>query len=336
MGVAIFLEAALGFARWTVVAFVCFAAGLAHGQADWKPDRNVEFIVGAAAGGANDRIVRAIQNALQSNKLIPVSMSVVNKPGGGQTIAMAYLNTHTGNPHYLALASSSWMTTIAGARGAGTTHRDFTPIVRLFTEFQVFFVAADSPIKSMVDVRDRLKKDPGSVSFAYSVGVGNPLHISIVDVAAAAGVDSKRVKAVVFDSGTMSAAQVAGGHLDVGHSSPGSPMPMVQGGKLRYIGVAGPKRIPGPLAEVPTLREQGLDVLTPVSYVVMAPKGITPAQAAWWEATLVKALQTDEIKKDIERNLWVLDVAGHKELPAQLDAQFERYQKRLAEMGLVK
>jgi putative tricarboxylic transport membrane protein len=263
-------------------------------------------------------------------------MSVVNKPGGGQTIAMAYLSSHPANPHYLALASSSWLTTIAGARGGGTTHRDVTPIVRLFIEYQVFFVAADSPIKSMADVRNRLKKDPASVSFAYSVGVGNPLHISIVDVAIAAGADPKKVKAVVFDSGSLSAAQVAGGHLDVGHSSAGSPMPMVQGGKLRYIGIAGPQRSPGPLAAVPTLREQGIDVVTPVSYIVMAPKGIMPAQAGWWESALTRVLQTDEIKRDIEKNLWTLDVAGHKELPTILDAQLERYRQRLTEMGLVK
>ena len=327
----------MGYVRFIATWLsICLAASGYAQPADWKPDRNVEFIVGAAAGGANDRIVRAIQNALQSNRLIPVSMSVVNKPGGGQTIAMGYLNSHSGNPHHLALASSSWLTTIAGARGGGITHRDVTPIVRLFTEYQVFFVNADSPIRSMADVRDRLKKDPASVSFAYSVGVGNPLHISIVDVAGAAGVDQKRVKAVVFDSGALSAAQVAGGHLDVGHSSPGSPMPMVLGGKLRYIGVAAPRRIPGPLAEVPTLREQGMDVLTPISYVVMAPKGITPAQAAWWDGALTRMLQTDEIKKDIEKNLWTLDVMGHKELPASLDAQFDRYRQRLTEMGLVK
>jgi putative tricarboxylic transport membrane protein len=325
-------EAPLSHNRWFFVALACIATGAAHAQGDWKPDRNVEFIVGAAAAGANDRIVRSIQNALQANKLIPVSMNVVNKPGGGQTIAMGYLNSHPGNPHFLALASSSWMTTIAGARGSGLTHRDVTPIVRLFTEYQVFFVRTESPLKSMADVRDRLKKDPDSVSFAYSVGAGNPLHISIIDVAATAGVDAKRVKAVVFDSG----AQVAGGHLDVGHSSSGSPMPMVQGGKLRFIGVAAPRRVGGALADVPTLREQGLDVLTPISYMVLAPKGITPAQAAWWESVLTKTLQTDDIKKDMEKNLWTLDLAGHKELPAQLDAQFERYQKRLNEMGLVK
>src|SRR5262252_1868402 len=132
---------ALSLSGLLVVPGPCYA------QAEWKPDRNVELVIGAAAAGANDRIGRAIQNALQANRLIPVTMSVVNKPGGGQTIAIAYLSAHPGNPHYLALASSSWLTTIAGARGGGTTLRDATPIVRLFTEYQVFFVKADSPLR---------------------------------------------------------------------------------------------------------------------------------------------------------------------------------------------
>lgn len=312
------------------------SAGFAHGQpADWKPDRNVEFVVGAAAGGANDRIGRSIQNALQANRLIPGSMSVVNKPGGGQTIAMGYLNSHAGNPHFLALASSSWLTTLAGGRG-DVTHRDVTPIARLFTEYQVYYVKADSPIRTMTDVRDRMKQDPNSVSFGFSVAPGSPLHISIADVAASAGLDPKRAKTVVFDSGTKAAAAVAGGHLDIGLSSPGSPMSLVQGGKLRYIGVAGPQRIPGPLADVPTLREQGLDVITPVSFVVLAPKGISPAQAAYWDAALARMMQTEEIRKDIERNLWIVDLMGYRELPASLESQFERYRQRLVEMGLVK
>jgi len=322
-------------ARYALLA-LWIAAGFAHGQqTDWRPDRNVEFVVGAAAGGANDRIGRSIQNALQTNRLIPGSMSVVNKPGGGQTIAMSYLNSHAGNPHFLALASSSWLTTLAGGRGE-VKHRDVTPIARLFTEYQVYYVKADSPIRNMTDVRDRLKQDANSVSFGFSVAPGSPLHISIADVAHAAGLDPKKAKTVVFDSGTMAAAQVAGGHLDVGLSSPGSPMSLVQGGKLRYIGVAGPQRIPGPLAEVPTLREQGLDVITPVSFVVLAPKGISPAQAAYWDGTLTRMMQTDEIRKDIERNLWIVDLMGYRDLPASLESQFERYRQRLIEMGLVK
>ena len=327
----------MGRGYWAAWAALTMGVGIAHAQdAGWKPDRNVELIVGAAAAGANDRIARSLQNALQVNHLVPVSISVVNKPGGGQTVAFSYLNTHPGNPHFLALASSSWLTTLAGQRGAVVTHRDVVPLTRLFTEYQVYYVRTDSPIKNMTDVRERLRKDPGSVSFGYSTAAGNPLHISIADVAKSVGVDAKQVKAVVFDSGTVAATQVAGGHLEVGLSSPGSPMSLVQAGKLRYIGVAGLQRHPGPLADVPTLREQGLDVVTPINYVVMAPKGTTPAQASFWDSALQKVVQTDEIKKDMAANLWIVEIMGHRELPAFLDAQYERYRQRLIEIGFVK
>ena len=80
----------------------------------WKPDKNVEIVIAAAAAGANDRIGRAIQRVLQETKLVPTTVSVVNKPGGGQNIAVAYLNSHAGDPHHLMLASASWFTTVAG------------------------------------------------------------------------------------------------------------------------------------------------------------------------------------------------------------------------------
>ena len=86
-------------------------------QTVWKPDRPVEFIIGASPGGANDRIGRAIQRVLQESKSVN-TLNVVNKPGGGQSVAFAYLASHPSNPHYLGLASSSWLTTVAAGRGA--------------------------------------------------------------------------------------------------------------------------------------------------------------------------------------------------------------------------
>ena len=203
--------------------FLLPAVATAQPQAGWKPDRPVELVIGAAPAGANDRIGRAIQRVLQENKIVSVPVNVVNKPGGGQSVAFAYLNTHPSNPHYLGLASSSWLTTIAGERGSGD-HRDFTPIVKFLDEYQVYFVRADSPIKTARDIVEQLKKDPASLSFGFSTAVGNPLHISIATLARQAGADPKKVKAVVFNSGTDTAVQVAGGHLDVGVQSPGSAL----------------------------------------------------------------------------------------------------------------
>ena len=321
--------------RWATVLLLVPALALAQSpQTGWKPERPVELIVGAAPGGANDRIGRSLQRMLQDSKLAS-TVVVVNKPGGGQAVAFAYLNSQPANPHYLGLASSSWLTTIAGGRGT-ITHRDVTPIVKFLDEYQIYFVRADSPIRTARDIVERLKKDPASVSFGFSTSAGNPLHISIAALARQAGVEPSKVKAVVFNSGTDTALQVAGGHLDVGVQSPGSAAQMAQAGKVRFIALAAPKRYPGPLANVPTLRENGINVDANVFYTIFGPRGIDATQVAYWDEAITRVVQSDLIKKDLELNYWTIGVVGHRELPQFLEREHESYRRALADMGLVK
>jgi len=318
---------------WILLLLPAVAAAQAP-QAAWKPDRPVELVIGAAPGGANDRIGRAIQRVLQETKLVSVPVNVVNKPGGGQSVAFAYLNTHPSNAHYLGLASSSWLTTIAAKRGAGD-HREFTPILKFLDEYQVYFVRTDSPVKTARDIIDQLRKDPASLSFGFSTAVGNPLHISIAALARHAGADPKKVKAVVFNSGTDTAVQVAGGHLDVGVQSPGSAYGLAEAGKVRIIAVGAPKRHPGALANVPTLREQGIDVDANVFYTIFGPKGLTPAQTAFWEQALTQVMQGADIRKNVEQNYWTMGLIGSRDLPQYLDREIETYRRALTEMGLM-
>src|SRR5258708_13457421 len=133
----------------------------------------------------------------------------------------------------------------------------------------------------MIDVRDRLQADPDSVTFAFPVGLGSPLHVSAVNVAKAAGVAPNKLIAVVYNSGSDVSAQVAGGHVDVGITSIGSAMPLIQAGKLRMLGIASPERIDGALANYPTLREQGLEVVPANSYAVLVPNGLTPGHISF-------------------------------------------------------
>src|ERR1700720_4341624 len=157
-------------ARAALLAIVIFALLgpnlSAHAQpapAAWHPVGNVEFFVGAGAGGENDRIARAIQRVLTKEHLID-SMTVLNKPGAAQIIAMTDLSRKEGDGNEIGLASGSFINAIA--RKGLDLHHHLTPLVKLFDAYQCYFTAVDSPIKSMVDVRDRLKADPGSVTFA--------------------------------------------------------------------------------------------------------------------------------------------------------------------------
>ena len=299
----------------------------------WKPDKAVELVIGAAPGGANDRIGRTLQRLLQDGRVNTVN--VINKPGGGQSVAFAYLNTHPGNPHYLGLASSSWLTTVAAGRGT-LTPRELSPILKLLDEYQVYFVKADSPITSAPDIVARLRKDPASLSFGFSTAAGNPLHISIGEIARRAGADPTKIKAVVFNSGTDTAIQVAGGHLDVGLQSPGSALQLTQSGKLRFIGVAGPRRHAGLLANVPTMREQGVDVIANVFYTVFAPKGVDAAQLAFWDDALTNVMKSESLKKDLDINFWTVDLIHHRELPAFLEKELEGYRRTLSALGMAK
>src|SRR6204780_5595605 len=103
--------------RLVIVPLVSALAlsGIANAQqptSGWKPQGNVEFVVGAGAGGENDRVARAIQRVLTKEHKVD-SMTVLNKPGAGQIIAMTYLSGKKGDANEIGLASGSFINAIA-------------------------------------------------------------------------------------------------------------------------------------------------------------------------------------------------------------------------------
>ena len=297
----------------------------------WKPEGNVEFVVGAGAGGENGRIARAIQHVLTKEHLVD-SMTVLNRPGAAQTIAINYLASKKGDANAIGLASGSFINAIA--RNGSNLHKNVTALMKLFDAYQCYFARVDSPIKTMADVRDRLRADPASVTFAFPVGLGSPLHVSAVNVGKAAGVAASKVIAVVYNSGSDVSAQVAGGHVDVGITSIGSAMPLIQAGKLRMLGIASPERLAGELKDYPTLREQGLDVVTANSYTVLVPNGLTPEQIAFWTRALDKVLADPDFKIELERNFWVPQPIRYPDSVKWLQDDYDENRAILKEIGL--
>jgi putative tricarboxylic transport membrane protein len=315
-----------------VLASVTFPAQAQKAGNAWTPEGNVEFVVGAGAGGENDRIARAIQHALGKEHLVE-SMTVLNRPGAAQTLAINYLAGKKGDANAIGLASGSFINAIA--RSGSSLHKSVTPLMKLFDAYQAYFTRVDSPIKSMADVRDRLKADPSSVTFAFPVGLGSPLHVSVVNVAKASGAAPGKVVTVVHNSGSDVAAQVAGGHVDVGLTSIGSQMPLVQAGKLRMLGIASPERLGGELAQYPTVREQGLDVVTANSYTVLVPNGLTREQIAFWTRALDRAILDSDFKLDLERNFWVLRPIRYPETVKWMQDDYDENRTILKELGML-
>ena len=106
-----------------------------HAQTAWKPAKTVEIVVGAAPAGGADLTARLAQKILQELKLVEAA-GVVNKPGGGQTIAWAYLNQHAGDANYLSVVNEPIVTNrVIGA--SALDHNDFTPLALLFDEYMI-------------------------------------------------------------------------------------------------------------------------------------------------------------------------------------------------------
>jgi putative tricarboxylic transport membrane protein len=322
------------FSRVIALAAIAAALGTSSSRAEsWKPTGNVEFVVGAGAGGENDRIARAIQHALTKEHLVD-SMTVFNRPGAAQTIAINYLAGKKGDANTIGLASGSFINAIA--RTGSQLHKQFTPLMKLFDAYQAYFTAIDSPIKNMVDVGAKLKADTTSLTFAFPVGLGSPLHVSVVNVAKAVGAkDPTKVVAVVFNSGSDTAAQAAGHHVDVGLTSIGSPYPLIQAGKLRFLGIAAPERLPGELAKYPTVREQGIDVVTPNSYTVLVPLGLKQEQLDFWMKALDKVLEDPDFKKDLALNFWVPQPIRYPETVKWMQDDYDENRAILKELGML-
>lgn len=318
-----------------IVVFGMVAAPLAAQTPAWKPERNVELVVGVSPGGGMDKSARFLQQISQARGLVGTNMTVVNKPGGGGTIALNYLNQHAGDPHYLAVFSIGLVTNqIVGL--TPLNHTEVTPIALLANEYVGFAVNADSPLTSGKDVIQHLRKDPGALSISFASARGNANHLAIVLVMKAAGVDYKRLRTPVYNSAGEATVAILGKHVDMAASGAANFIQHFQSGKLRPIAISGPQRLGGALANVPTWREQGIDVVMSNWYVLIAPKGIGAAQLAYWEDVMRKVTQSEEWQKTMREQHWdpsFLDAAATRRY---LAAQHGEFRSVLADLELAK
>src|SRR5688572_412270 len=182
---------------------------IAHAQV-WKPARNVEIIVGSAAGGGADLTGRLMQKLLTEKKLVEVPVNVVNKTGGGSALSYVYLNQHAGDGQHLALSLQPMITAPLMLPGQ-LSYTDMTPVAQLLNEYVGFGVRPDSPLKTGRDVIERLKKDPGSLSVAVSTALGGSNHLATVLALKAAGVDIRKLRVVVMKGAADGIIAVVGG-----------------------------------------------------------------------------------------------------------------------------
>src|SRR5699024_4615318 len=150
------------------LALVLSACGNGSAESDY-PSENIEIVAPATPGGGWDATARAMQNVLDEEGLVEQNINVENQPGGGGEVGWQYLSGQ--NSHSLSINSSLILTNNLLGQ-SDLTYEDFTPIATLATEWISTAVPSDSDIEDGIDMLDRLKEDPKSLTIAVGPALG--------------------------------------------------------------------------------------------------------------------------------------------------------------------
>ena len=318
-----------------VCASLILFTGAVHGQSQWLPEKPVEIIVPTGAGGINDRISRLMQRVLQDGKLVPTPMVVMNKAGGNQSLSVVYLTQKAPDPHHLLYATATLFTNqLAGLTPLG--YKDLSPLACLVVDHTVITVAADSPIRSLRDFMDQLKGDPGAVSFGM-VSRGGPNHLALSQAVRSAGIDPRKLRTVVFKTNAESNMAVIGGHIQAVVSSASAALPQAQAGQTRMLAIVAAERAAGPLAQVPTVREQGVSATGIANWrAIFGPKGMSAAQVAFWDSALARMASAEEWNRELDGTNMSRQFLRSGDFSRYLDEEFAATRAVMADLGLVK
>lgn len=279
------------------IAALVMAAGLSTGAL--AQDLELKIMAPAGPGGGWDQTARAMQAALTESGAAK-SVQVVNVPGAGGTVGLAQFVNAKGDGSQLMVNGFVMVGAILTNKSPVTLDQT-TPIARLTAENQAIVVPANSPIKDAKDLAEALKADPAKVTWAGG-SAGGTDHIMVGLFAKAVGVDPTKINYVPFSGGGEALAAILGGKVTAGVSGYGEFEGQIKAGKLRLIGIAAEKPVPG--IDAPTLKEQGIDLEIVNWRSVVAPPGLSEEQKKTLLEAVDKMVKSSQWQETLKAKGW--------------------------------
>ncbi len=293
----------------------------AHAQAQWQPQRPVEFVVAAGPGGGTDQFARIVQSIIQRNNLLRVPVVVTNKGGGAGTEAFVHGRASGGNPHVVVFGTNNvWLMPLVTR--VGYSLADLRPIAAMAADEFILWTHTDAPWRSARDLIAAARERNGAFRMGGSQARDTD-HILTKQIERATGVTFTYVP---FRSGGEVAIQLAGGHVDANTNNPQENVAQWRAGRVRPLCVFSRERlaltdkVQGDMgwSDIPTAREAGIG---PEEFrmprTVWLPARTNDAQLAFWRGILDQVRQTVEWREWLER--------GSQSSMWLTGAEFERF-----------
>ncbi len=275
--------------------------------------------MGWAAGGGTDVLARQLASIMEKKLGKPIV--VQNKPGGGGTVSFQALAASKPDGYTLAMTTNPLLL----QQYIATTYvpyKSLTHLALINEDPAAVSVPANSPCRTFKDFIEMVKKNPGKVRIS-NAGPGSAWHAMALRFEDAVGAS---VSHVPYPGGNPAAVGAAGGHVEATFASPAEVSALVAGGKLRMLAVSAEKRDPK-FPDVPTFKEEGIDLVGGTHRCVSAPKGLPPEVYAKLIETIQYATEQPEYKAFMENSGFGQRLIVGKDLDAYLDSLDITYAK---------
>jgi putative tricarboxylic transport membrane protein len=302
----------------------------AHAASSAFPQKPITLVVASNPGSGSDITARLAAQTIEKYKLLPQPINVENKPGGSMCVATAYVTGKKRDPYFL--MASTVTQVLNPLRGqCPIAPADMTPIANLSFDDALLVVNVNSKFKTINELINHAKANPETVM------VGGHMFGSITSIETylLEKVTGVRLKYVSFGSGDPLTA-LLGGHVDFASAQPVEALELIRAKKVRPLGVLTEKRLQH-LPDVPTLKEQGIDVVgVGLNRGVIAPKDIPEDARKILEGAFLKFSQTDEYKKFHKDNALTEAFMDGPTFAKWMDEKSKAMAGTLKEIGLQK
>ena len=310
------------------VAFLtgCLFTTLAAAQA--YPAKPVRLVIPFPPGGSNDVVGRVI--AAQLTERLGQTVIVDNRGAGGGIIGINATAKSPADGYTLLLVSVGYPVSIALGRMPAESLQWFTPVASVATGPSLLVVPAAMPVNSVMDLVALAKKKPGELN-AGAAGPGSFQHLATELFRLQSGID---IVIVQYKGGGPALTDTIAGQVQMNVGSVIQNLPHVRSGKLKALGIGGPKRIPS-LPDVPTFAEAGLPGAEASNWWgIVAPAGAPAAAIARVQKELSTILESEDARKRFELEGAEVLRMGAEEFARFMSAETEKWTRVVKQAGI--
>lgn len=320
---------------WNFCGTIALAAAMAipaSAQDMRAPEGPIEFTVGSGAGGSPDVIMRTIAQIMNEEGIVENPIVIQNRSGAGHSNAYNHVLGLPGDENTLLTMASPVFTTPI-VQGTPSVVDQVTPIASFIQSELVLLTTPDSPFNSLSDMVAAATAEPGRVRVAGGASGGND-HIATGLIETAAGIT---LTYIPHESGGAARATFLGGNVELHFATLAEGMEQIAAGTAKPLAILSEvRRTEDVYANVPTAKEQGVDVVYTQFWGVAGPADLDPAVAAWWADKFRKATETQTWQDGLKANMqlgqfYALDEAGDHFAREQ-----ETFRAVLKQVGLAK